>query len=349
MADDQKPIFLSHSYHDKDLAERLVNLLTNGCDVSRNDILCTSLSGMNIKVGKTSFIEYLREQLKEPKLVILLITENYLASSFCLAELGAAWRMGVPYFPLAVPPIQRSEIGGVLEVAQAGDVTKSAYLDQLRDMIIKILGKQMSTDAWNDQKDIFLNGLDALIKGMKKPDLVQRAELEKALGQYKRSLDTINAKDVEIGKLKEQMAELAKRKDAEAVREVEAMFSGTDDEFFRLCSEAKQPLSKLKRATCCGLFWELRGEHFHPEDREDWDDVHTAESFQEVWCQEGENFCNLNSDHPRVGKAQRALRDLKNFLESSKDRSFFERFEEDHDFPASVGNREFWRKFLAFV
>ena len=51
----------------------------------------------------------------------------------------------------------------------------------------------MSTDGWNDQKDIFLNGLDALIKGLKKPDLVQRAEFERAQGQYKRALDTINA------------------------------------------------------------------------------------------------------------------------------------------------------------
>jgi hypothetical protein len=52
MVAQQKPIFLSHSYHDKALAEKLVTLLTNGCDVSRNAILCTSLPGMDIKVGE---------------------------------------------------------------------------------------------------------------------------------------------------------------------------------------------------------------------------------------------------------------------------------------------------------
>jgi hypothetical protein len=97
------------------------------------------------------------------------------------------------------------------------------------------------------------------------------------------------------------------------------------------------------------LYWELRGEHFFPGDREDWDDVHTAESFEEIWHQEGETFCNLKTDHPRVEKAQMALRKLKHFLENTKDGKFFERFEVDYEFPASVGNREFWHKFLAYV
>lgn len=349
MSNQQKPIFLSHSYHDKDLAEKLISLLTNGCDVSRNDILCTSLSGMNIKVGTTSFVDYLREQLNSPTLVILLITENYLASSFCLAELGATWRMGIPYFPLAVPPISRSGIGGVLEVTQAGDITNGVYLDQLRDKILELLGSKMSTDGWNVQKDIFLNGLDALIKGLRKPDLVQRAEFDKVQGQYKYALDSIKVKDGELRTLNERMAEMAKLKDAEAMRTFEAKYSSADKEFSRLCGEAKEPLTKLKRATWCALFWELRGEHFVPEDREDWDDVHTAESFEEVWCQEGESYCNLKTDHPRVQKAQRALENLKHFLENLKDENFFERFEEEHEFPASVGNREFWRKFLSYV
>ena len=147
MAGEQKQIFLSHSYHDKDLADRLVILLTNGCDISPNDILCTSLSGMNIKVGTSSFVNYLKEQLENPCLVIVLASENYLVSPFCLAELGATWRMGLPCFPLAVPPSSRNGIGGVLELVQAGDVTDGGYLDQLRDIVFKHLGKQVPTDG----------------------------------------------------------------------------------------------------------------------------------------------------------------------------------------------------------
>jgi hypothetical protein len=344
MADEQKPIFLSHSYHDKELADRLVNLLTNGCDVSRNDILCTSLNGMNIKVGTSSFIDYLQDQLKNPKLVILLITENYLASSFCLAELGATWRMGIQYFPLAVPPIARSGIGGVLEVTQAGDISNGAYLSQLRDKIIELFGKKVPTDGWDDQKDIFLNGLDAVISGLKKPDLVQRAELEKAHAQYNRSLDTINAKDIEIGRLKAQMAELAKHKDAQAVRTVEAKFSTTGERFEKLRKEASAALSKLKPATTLALFWEIRGDVYCPKGEEAWDEVRDAEAVQEVRAVD--EVCRPNADLLLVQRAQRAVEDLKSFLRDSRDRGFFARFEEEHEYPADVGHQKFWSKRL---
>lgn len=347
MADEQKPIFLSHSYHDKELADRLVNLLTNGCDASRNDILCTSLNGMNIKVGTSSFIDYLQDQLKNPKLVILLITENYLASSFCLAELGATWRMGIEYFPLAVPPIARSEIGGVLEVTQAGDISNGAYLSQLRDKIIELFGKKVPTDGWDDQKDIFLNGLDALIKGLKKPDLVQRAELEKAHVQYKRSLDTINAKDTEIGKLKAQIAELGKQKDAEAVRAVAAKFSSTDEQFEKLRKAASAALGEVKEATRAAIFWENRGDNYIPESEGDWDNARAAEAIKEV--QEYESYIKPCSDHLRVERAQAAVKRLNTFLDKLKDDDFFQRFEEENDFSADLTNKEFWQRHLADI
>jgi hypothetical protein len=343
MANEQKPIFLSHSYHDKDLAERLVNLLTNGCDVSRNDIFCSSLNGMNIKVGTTSFIKYLKEQLEAPKFVILLVTENYLASSFCLAELGAAWRIGAPFFPLAVPPISRSDIGGVLELVQAGDITKPAYLDQLRDKIIELFQKQMSTDGWNDQKDIFLNGLDALIKGIKKPDLVKREELDTAQDKSKRLLDLITAKDGEVGTLKEQIEELKKLKDKEQVAEFVRKHSSSDEEYERLRSLAAKALSKLKSATCAALFWDIRGNGYQPDTSDEWDNVHAAEADKEIY---GDGVYRPNSDLLIVGKAENAVRDLKNFLRDLKDADFFMRFEEEHEYPADIGVQKFWENQL---
>lgn len=340
MSANQKPIFLSHSFHDKDLAERLVNLLTNGCDVSRNDIFCSSLNGMNIKVGTTSFIQYLKEQLDAPKLVILLITESYLASSFCLAELGAAWRMGVPFFPLAVPPISRSEIGGVLELVQAGDITKPAYLDQLRDKIIELFKKQMSTDGWNDQKEIFLNGLDALIKGIKKPDLVKRVELETAQAQSKRLLDLITAKDVEIKNLKEEIVEMGKIRPLEEVKAVKRKFSSTQEEFDRLCAAASNALGKLKSATQAALFWELRGDSYRPTTEDDWSSVHEAEAVQEII--EGQ----INHDLRTVQKAEEAVRELKHYLQNLKDGDFLTDYEDENEFPADVGNQKFWHQEL---
>ena len=347
MADGQKPIFLSHSYHDKALAERLVNLLTNGCDVSRNDVFCSSLPGMDIKVGEPSFIEYLRKELNEPKLVILLITENYLASSFCLAELGAAWRMGFECFPLAVKPVSRSEIGGVLEVRQAGDISEENYLDQLHDKVKTVLDKKVPAPTWTVQKDLFLDGLDGVVKGLKKPDVVQRAELKKVQEQYIYVLDVVKGKDDEIRKLKAQMAELAKQKDAEAVRAVAAKYSSSDEQFKKLRKEASAALGEVKAATRAAIFWENRGDNYVPETEGDWDDARAAEAIKEV--QECENYIKPRSDHLRVQRAHAAVKRLTTFLDKLKDDDFFERFEKENDFSADLTNKECWELLLGGI
>lgn len=350
MAKAQKPIFLSHSYHDKDLANRLIKLLTNGCDVSPNDILCTSLPGKDIKVGEPSFITYLKEQLGSPKLVLLLITENYLASSFCLAELGAAWRMGFECFPLAVKPIARSEIGGVLEVTQAGDISQENYLDQLHDKIEEILGKGVPTAGWTVEKDVFLNGLDAVIKGLKKPDVVHRSEMEQVQGQYRYALDAIKTKDLEIGKLNSQIAELKKCKDAAQVKAVTAKYSTAEKEFARLQQEAQRALKKLCRATRIALYWRMRDEAYHPEDQDAWDEVEIAKAESEVSVNEDESAtAELNDQHPRVQAAEAALKELERFLGNKKQEDFVEELTEEREFPIELSNKEFWRNYLTSV
>ena len=350
MADEQKPIFLSHSYHDKDLADRLVVLLTNGCDVSPNDILCTSLSGMNIKVGTTSFIDYLKEQLEDPALVILLITENYLASSFCLAELGAAWRMGIPCFPLAVPPISRSGIGGVLEVAQAGSLTDGSYLDQLRDAIHKHLGKQVPTDGWNYRKDLFLNGIQDVIAAIKKPDHVSRAEFERLQGQYKTALNDAGEKDAQVKKLKDQVAEFEKIIPKEQAKPVTEKYSESPALFKRYQQHAQAALKKLKPATRVALYWRSCGDRYIPKGQDEWDDVEVAKGETEVEVNEGETvWVSENDSHPRVEAAMNALTNLYEFLEEEKHMDFVHELTEERGFPIDLKNKEFWRNYLIHV
>ena len=48
----------------------------------------------------TVFIEKIRRNLQECETVISIITEEYLESTFCLVEMGAAWAMSKHYFPL---------------------------------------------------------------------------------------------------------------------------------------------------------------------------------------------------------------------------------------------------------
>ena len=87
-----KKIFLSHAHADIALVERFVDFLKLGLDISRQDIYCSSLG--TVPTGQ-NFIENIQQNVSGCKLVILLITESFLQSKFCLCEVGAAWALGL--------------------------------------------------------------------------------------------------------------------------------------------------------------------------------------------------------------------------------------------------------------
>jgi len=182
-----------------------------------------------------------------------------------------------------------------------------------------------------------------LIKGLKKPDMVKRAEFEKVQEQYKYALESIKKKDGEIQSSKDQIEDLKKLKDKEQVADVARKYSKSDDEFERLRGIAAKALGKLKSATCAALFWDLRGDGYQPETSDECDNVHAAEADKEIY---GDGVYRPNSELMIVGKAENAVRDLKNFLHGLKDEDFFTRFEEENEYPADIGVQKFWQNQL---
>lgn len=99
-----KSVFISHAVKNKDIADKLVDLLETGVGISDSEIFCSSLEGLGIP-GGTNFVEFIRKQIKDPKVVILLLSEDYFDSQFCLAELGASWVLSHRVVPILVPPL----------------------------------------------------------------------------------------------------------------------------------------------------------------------------------------------------------------------------------------------------
>ncbi|HUU17854.1 MAG TPA: TIR domain-containing protein [Sedimentisphaerales bacterium] len=344
---ENKTIFLSHALKDKVLADKLADLLTNGCAVDPNNILCTSLEGKGIPAGTPNFIEYLREQIREPRLVILLLSENYFASLFCLCELGAVWGMGLSCFPLVVPPTNRSKLRATLAVTQAGDITSQSYLDELRDMVKDKVRRHVPTATWSVKRDAFLNGLDDLIKSLPSPTHVPLEKLKAAEDKYKAALEDIRNKEKEIRTLKAQISDLEKCKDCDQVSAVARKYSTDDKVFGELCANTRSALENLEYATMVTLFWSIRGDNYRPKGRDEWDEVREAETREEVYVDD--DCCDLNEDHPRVEKAQEALDELQNFLSELKNPELKQRFERENEFPLSLTNKDFWSKFLARI
>lgn len=350
MTSTKKKLFISHASNDKTLADKLVDLLTNGCAVNPNDILCTSLEGKGIPAGKPSFIDYLREQIQTPDQVILLLSENFFASRFCLCELGAVWAMGLPNFPLVVPPTDKGKLKATLAVTQSGYVNSASYLDELRDGIKETIGTEVPTATWNVKRDSFLLGLDELLKALPRPTIVPAEKLKDAQDQYQAALTEIGVRDRDIQSLKSKICDLEKCKDAAQVKTVARKYSSADDNFTQLCRAAAATLDKLRKATRCALYWEFREEKYHPSGDYEWDEVREAESVEEVRVVESEDVhVSSRTEHPRVAKAENALRELDDFLHRPGDSLFADRFKDEHDFPASIGNKDFWGEFLANV
>ena len=337
-------IFLSHSSADGKLVDALSDLLTTGCGIRGDQIIITTLPGQGIPAGTPNYIAWLQDRLANSALVILLLSPNYFESKFCLCEMGAAWGLEMPCFPLVVPPLKKSEVKAVMAVSQNLNIGDESCLDELRDRVHELLDSKLTTATWTVKRDAFLGKLPHIVRKLPQPDKVERSVLKETEEKYAASMQEVAAKEEQIANLEEQIADLEKCKDQAQVRKVQRKYSSSDEQFEKLCDDAKRALGKLKSATVEALFWDMRGERYVPREPEDWDAVRDAEAINEVSTDE--RGCEPNTSHKRVSKAQDAVNDLKHFLDTLKDDKFFESFEEEHDFPATVSNKEFWDELL---
>jgi hypothetical protein len=346
----QKKIFLSHSSKDKALADRLTELLTTGCDVSPNDILYTSEPGMGIPAGYHSFIEYLHGQIQNPALVILLLSENYFASHFCVCELGATWGGNLPSFPLVVPPTDRARLKATLLVTQAGYVNTPECLHELRDRIKDELKKSVPTALWDAKCKAFLNEIDGIIKALPAPASVPAEKLLAIKNEYDQAVEVIAKQAAQEKILKAQIDELEKIKPKETVKVVTAKFSTGSQQFDRYQQHAQTALKRLHLATRTALYWSSRGEPYFPKSDDEWNVVETARAENEVDIKEGEKTSVIANDgHPRVEAANDALLNLQEFFDDDKNYYFIHELTDNYRFPIKLTNKEFWRNFLANV
>lgn len=98
-------LFISHSSKNQRVLDNFLEFLQLGMGVERKDIFCTAYA-RDLLTGE-AFMEAIRQELADCEAVISIITEEYLKSKFCMAEMGAAWAMSKRYFPLILVPLER--------------------------------------------------------------------------------------------------------------------------------------------------------------------------------------------------------------------------------------------------
>jgi DNA-binding PadR family transcriptional regulator len=116
-------VFISHSSADIDLAEALTDLLERAFHFGRESIRCTSVTGYSLPTG-ARIDDQLRFEIEQSEVLIALITETSLSSTYVLFELGARWVLRRPLFPLLAKGLRSADLKEPLKALAAATCDK---------------------------------------------------------------------------------------------------------------------------------------------------------------------------------------------------------------------------------
>lgn len=339
-------LFISHAVHDKALVEAVVDLLESGVGVPHKSIFCSSLKGQSIKPGK-DFVDSIRENLDGATCVLALISEAYYASAFCMCELGGVWLASKSFLPVLVPPVDYSGLKAVLSGLQVSKIASEEDLDELRDELVERLEIEAhSTPRWNKKRNEFLVALPELLEKIPFKGPVARDKFDKLqadVRSYKKECEALETTLAERDKL---IAELKKAKDAKAVAKVVRKHSTAAESFEELVSAAASALSSLSKPVVEALYYRARGEDYHPNGGEQWDDAQRPLEYGQIELNSDEKGVSPRESNPKVRKAIAALDELAGWLEEPPE-DFYEWYEQEAEGEEpDMSLRSFWDRHL---
>ena len=160
---EKKPplVFISHAELDKEFANEIVTLFEFIGVKGKEKLLCTSVDGYRIPVGR-DIVEYLREVFNNYDLfVIILHTHNYYTRPVCLNEMGAAWALKTNYYSVLASDFDFNEMTGVVnnkDVAiKIGAEDCEARINQLKNALVEFFDlPQPDEDRWPHYRSRFI-------------------------------------------------------------------------------------------------------------------------------------------------------------------------------------------------
>jgi hypothetical protein len=131
-------LFISHSSVDRNLVERLVELLRSALGLPASQIRCTSVDGYRLPAGADT-AEKLRLEVHEAVAFVGVISASSLRSLYVAFELGARWGAKRSLFPLLAPGTTTRILEGPLSGLNALSSANRAQLHQLISDLAAVL------------------------------------------------------------------------------------------------------------------------------------------------------------------------------------------------------------------
>lgn len=155
-ADKFSKIFISHSSKYKGVVEEFVDeILQLGIGIKASDVFCTSIEDMKIRNGE-DMRNHIQQNLNRCDYAFIFISENYKNSGICMNEMGAVWAYDKRVKLFTISPITFSELGWLMEIRQAADITDVSALDELYDDMTDYYSLQKNASTWGRHKQKFL-------------------------------------------------------------------------------------------------------------------------------------------------------------------------------------------------
>jgi len=148
----QSRIFISHASEDQKIAKAIKYTLVTG-GVPNDRIFFSSGESTGIPTGE-NVLQNLQTTLAESALVLEVVTRGFLTRPYCLMELGGAWALKKPTFPIVIPPLTISEatkaVGNVKMRIFGSKSDIDAAFGELHDTIESALGMSLGFRQWNE-------------------------------------------------------------------------------------------------------------------------------------------------------------------------------------------------------
>ncbi|MBX4163363.1 toll/interleukin-1 receptor domain-containing protein [Priestia megaterium] len=344
-----KKIFISHAVKDKELVETFVDdLLNSGMDISSRDIFCSSLSGMGIPSGK-NFVEYIKEQIQSPEVVIVFFSKAYINSQFCMSELGATWVLAHNMLPVIIPPLTHDDIKGVLTGIQVDRINDGTELTRFMEGLKDIFQIDISFSKWERKRTQFSEKLPQLLEKISYEDNVHFKEYQLLEKKYNDAQQEIIDFEKSIGEKEELIQKLKNCKDKEEVEQiVDSESKPAEEHFSHLISKVNDSLGRLPDIVSYVLYKELYARINIQFDLVEEKYLYelALSAYENKYLEYDEPNFYINSEDFNVKNAVANLEKLDNYLNIDIPEELLEKLAKQDGFYPSLQNKRFWKTYF---
>lgn len=200
----RKSVFISHSSKNKEIAEQLCVFLTR-LGVNENRVFCSSIIGQGINNGE-KLNEAIAMALQKSKLLIYLLSHDFISSSYCMEELGVGWHLqqinNATCFYFVLPDIELSDLHGFVN----SKIDKFSFLGRehqgdlglfAENICSELHLKELRHSTQSNLENSFLSAI--------------QSELDKLIDQKRERIEAEEERNSQIDNLRQEISERDQR------------------------------------------------------------------------------------------------------------------------------------------